>query len=326
MSANRPKATLLAPLLFAAALFAAPAVASAAATDVSITTNLKTLTVRAATNSINYVTVSADVPGDKVLISDAGSGVATNDAPCTTPTPGTIACPLGQLDKIEVTLNNRDDRATVTGLVPASIPTSIDGGSNNDVLIGGRGPDTLIGGSNNDVMDGGPGADTFRGGSGTDTVTYASHRFGVTASIGGRSGQDGGAEDGPPAHADTINGDVENLAGSPHSDLLLGDRHNNSLLGLAGNDFLIGEGGNDYLNGGADIDFAAGNSGTDFIDGGPGADFLRGNHGNDLLLARDGERDFSLKCGGGRDRLVRDAIDPHGKSCSHRRHRHKHRH
>lgn len=307
------------------AALAAPAAASAAATDVSITTSLKTLTVRAATNSTNFVTISADLPGDRVLVTDAGSGVATNDAPCSTPTPGTISCPLGQLTKIEVTLNNRDDRATITGLVPASIPTSLDGGTNNDLLIGGRGADTLSGSSNNDLMDGGAGRDTFRGGSGTDAVTYASHLTGVTASIGGRSGQDGGATDGPPGGADTINGDVENLVGSRATDLLIGDRHNNSLFGTAGNDFLVGEGGNDYLNGGADVDFLLGNTGGDFLDGGPGADLLRGNKDNDHLFARDGERDLSLKCGRGRDRLRRDSIDPRGKSCSHKRHRHKHR-
>lgn len=325
MSGNRPKIAFLAPVLCAAALLAAPAAASAAATDVSITTSLTTLTVRAAANSTNSVVISADVAGDKVLVTDAGSGVATNDAPCSTPTPGTIACPLSKLTKVEVTLNNRDDRATVTGLLPASIPTSLDGGSNNDTLIGGRGTDTLSGSSNNDYMDGGPGPDTFRGGSGYDTASYATRTTGVSASIGGRARFDGGAPDGAPGAADTINGDIEALVGGAGPDFLLGDHHANSLFGLDGPDFLVGEGGPDSLNGGAGDDFLIGNTGNDTVVGGSGADSLRGNKDFDRLFAFDGERDTSLRCGKGRDRVFRDRIDPRPHSCSrHRHHRHRH--
>lgn len=317
--------TLLGGACAASAALAVPALAAAAVTDVSINTSLKTVTVKAATNSTNVVTVSADVPGDKLLITDTGSGVATNDVPCSTPTPGTVACPLGALTKIDVTLSNRDDRATIDRSVPSTIPTSVDGGSNNDVLIGGLGADTLSGGSNNDFMDGGPGPDTFRGGSGIDDVSYQSHTSGVTASIGGKSKQDGGAEDGPAGAADTINGDIENVLGGPGSDLLVGDKHNNSLLGLGGPDFVIGEAGNDYLAGGDGTDFVAGNTGGDLLDGGAAPDILRGNKDNDFLLARDGVRDLSLRCGPGLDRLRRDSIDPHGRSCRpHRRHHHRH--
>ena len=325
MSGNRPKIAFLAPVLCAAALLAAPAAAAAAATDVSITTSLTTLTVRAAANSTNYLTLSADVPGNRVLVTDAGSGVATNDAPCSTPTPGTIACPLDKLTKIEVTLNNRDDRATVTGLVPASIATSLDGGSNNDTLIGGNGPDTLIGSSNNDFMNGGPGADVFRGGSGFDTVSYSNRGTGVSASIGGRSRFDGGAPDGAPGAADTIDGDVEALVGGSGPDFLLGDRDANSLFGVDGADFVVGEGGADTLDGGAGDDFLVGNTGNDTLFGGSGADSLHGNRDFDRLFAFDGERDASLNCGRGRDRAFRDMIDPRPHSCSRHRHRH-HRH
>jgi Ca2+-binding RTX toxin-like protein len=318
--------TLLGGACAASAALALPALAAAAVTDVSINTSLKTVTVKAATNSANTVRVSADVPGSLLLVTDTASGVATNDLPCTTPTPGTVACPLGALTKIDVTLSNRDDSGTIDRSVPAKIPTSLDGGSNNDTLIGGLGEDALSASSGNDFMDGGPGPDTFRGGSGTDTVSYQSHSSGVAASIGGHSKQDGGAEDGAPGSADTINGDVENVIGGPGSDLLVGDKHNNSLLGLGGPDFLIGEAGHDYLAGGDGTDFLVGNTGNDLLDGGGSPDILHGNRDNDFLFARDGVRDISLRCGPGLDRLRRDSIDPHGRSCfPHRRHHHRHR-
>jgi Ca2+-binding RTX toxin-like protein len=304
------------------ALFAVPALAAAATTDVSISSSLKTLTVRAANNTTNAVVVSADVPGDKVLIRDT-AGVATNDVPCSTPTPGTIACPLAALTKIEVSLGNQNDQGTIAPSVPAKIPTSLDGGSGSDLLTGGLGSDAMSGSSGNDSEAGGPGPDTFRGGSGFDIASYQDHSGGVTASIGGASKQDGGAEDGPPGAADTINGDIEAIIGGPGPDLLIGDRHNNSLLGMAGADFLIGEAGNDYEAGGDGVDFLAGNTGGDFLDGGPAPDILRGNRDNDFLFAVDGTRDLSLRCGPGLDRLRRDSVDPRGKSCKpHRRRRH----
>ncbi len=302
-------------------LLAVPVFAAAAASDVSISSTLKTVTVRAATNTTNNVTVSADVPGDQILIHDT-AGVATNDVPCSVLVPGTIACPLAALTKIEVSLGNHNDQATIAASVPAKIPTSLDGSSGNDLFIGGPGADAMSGSSGNDSESGGPGPDTFRGGSGFDIASYQDHSGGVTASIGGRSKQDGGAEDGPPGAADSVNGDIDALIGGEGSDLLVGDRDANSLLGMGGPDFVIGEGGNDYLNGGVGVDFVAGNTGGDFLDGGPDPDVLRGNRDNDFLFARDGVRDISLRCGPGRDRLRRDSVDPRGKSCRpHRRHK-----
>ena len=317
--------TILGGACAVSALLAVPALAAAAATDVSISSSLKTLTVRAATNTTNAVVVSADVPGGKVLIRDT-AGVATNDAPCSTPVPGTIACPLAALTKIEVSLGNQNDQVTISPTVPARIPTSLDGSSGNDTFTGGPGADTMSGSSGNDSESGGPGPDTFRGGSGFDIASYQDHSGGVTASIGVPSKQDSGAEDGPPGAADTINGDIEAIIGGPGPDLLIGDRHNNSLLGMAGADFLIGEAGNDYLAGGDGVDFLAGNTGGDFLDGGPAPDILRGNRDNDFLFAVDGTRDLSLRCGPGLDRLRRDSIDPRGKSCKPRHHSGHRRH
>ena len=46
----------------------------------------------------------------------------------------------------------------------------MDGGSDNDTLIGGAGDDTLLGGSGDDTLVGGDDADSLRGGIGNDTL------------------------------------------------------------------------------------------------------------------------------------------------------------
>jgi Ca2+-binding RTX toxin-like protein len=300
-----------------AALLAAPALAAGAPTNVSINSSQSILTVRAAANSINVVQVSANLATGRIGVSDTASGVVTTDPVCTSPAAGIVTCPLGQLTKIVVRLNDLADRAEIGGSVPSSIPASLDGGPGNDQLFSASAADVLAGSSGNDFMDGGPGPDSFRGGSGNDTASYATRTTGVLAQIGVSNGS-GGAPDGPPGGADTIWGDTENVIGGAAADFIVGSARANSLIGGDGDDSIYGKRGNDFIDGGPGSDFLVGNRENDRIVGGSGLDRLRGKLGFDRLFAVDGERDISLKCGPGRDRLFRDAIDPRGKSCKRR--------
>ena len=61
-----------------------------------------------------------------------------------------------------------DDMIDASGV--AGIPLILDGGDDDDVLIGGSQNDTLLGGDGDDVLIGGPGVDTLEGGNDANVV------------------------------------------------------------------------------------------------------------------------------------------------------------
>ncbi|MCB1490235.1 MAG: beta-propeller fold lactonase family protein, partial [Rhodobiaceae bacterium] len=125
----------------------------------------------------------------------------------------------------------------------------LQGGADNDLLLGLNGKDvladdvgndTLKGGLGNDFLSGGAGVDSLFGGSGDDTLN------------GGADGDNLSGEDG---------NDV--LIGGAGSDTLDGGNHNDVLIGGVGADTLVGGFGDDELAGGLDFDTLALNSGTE---------------------------------------------------------------
>jgi Ca2+-binding RTX toxin-like protein len=349
-----PSLTRLLVLAIALAALAVPAAAAGSTTDVDLTSSNQTLIVNARGSERNLITVNADsgIAPTALLVTDAGAGVDTDDPLCSVAAPGTISCPIAALNRVDVNAGNLDDTVQIGPQVPASIRATPDGGSGNDGLISGFGNDTLSGSSgndtllggpgsdllaggsgndflvgqegadslggdqNNDLLDGGPGPDSMRGGTNFDAVSYAAHSSGVIATIGGFTGTDGNGEDGPPGAADTIDGDVEAIFGTPGADFLGGNGDPNTLIGGDGSDTLLGGARDDQLFGQGGSDRIAGQNGNDLLKGGGARDRLNGGFGADLLKARDGVRDKRLNCGGGRhDRLRRDHRDPHGKSC-----------
>jgi Ca2+-binding RTX toxin-like protein len=333
---------------------ALPSAALASSTDVDLTSSNQTLVVTARGTERNVVSVTVDSAAAPtvLLVTDTGPGVDTNDVLCSKPSAPVVSCPIGAVNRIDVNLGNQDDYAFTQTTVPATIRSTLDGGSDNDVAVGGLGNDTVSGGTgndsiyggpgndalngdtgndalfgeagldaldgdqNNDLLDGGIGPDSFAGGANTDTVSYADRSSGVNATIGGFTGGDGGPEDQGAGGGDTINTDVESLSGGFGPDTLGGSAGANQLVGGEGNDYIYGLAGGDSIFGYGGADVLQGNDGNDLVNAGKGHDKLFGGAGDDILKAKDGKRDPKIACGGGRgDRRKRDKHDPQGKSC-----------
>src|SRR5262245_8094198 len=186
-----------------------------------------------------------------------------------------------------------------------------------------NGNDQLNGGSQDDLLMGFGGADTFNGAGGTDTVSYEAAPTAVRADLGNPA-----TNTGTDAVGDTYTS-IENLIGSQFNDTLVGNAQGNVLTGGLGADAMIGGAGNDTyfidnagdtvtenpgegtdtvnasinfglganvenltLLGSADLqgygnalaNTITGNSGNNLIDGGAGADLMIGSAGNDTYF------------------------------------------
>ena len=88
--------------------------------------------------------------------------------------------------------------------------------------------------------------------------------------------------------SDSIEGDVENVVGTPHNDLLRGDGKANILQGGEGDDFVDGGGGADSIEAGNGNDAAVGGDGNDLLLGGEGGDQLDGEGDDDDVRGEGG--------------------------------------
>lgn len=196
---------------------------------------------------------------------------------------------------------------------------NLTGGSDNDTLVGNDGPGTLNGGPGNDTLDGGGGADHIIGGDGLDVASYAGRSGSVSVDLEASGGA------GEPGENDSIDPDVEGVAGGAGNDTIAGSEGVNLLFGGGGNDTLagrggedqifggdgndaesgdagsdtvVGDGGDDTLQGGADPDGLNGGEGNDQLDGGPGNDVFIGGPGNDTAMYSSRTKDVDVTLDG----------------------------
>jgi Ca2+-binding RTX toxin-like protein len=202
---------------------------------------------------------------------------------------GTITC-TGRVNGIEANLGAGNDELTIGASVPHAVPSTLEGGTGSDKLVGGpandvlyagedHDPDTLEGGSGNDVlygvnifhpkkdsgpatMNGGPGSDlmiggqpcdgdTFDGGAGAnDSASFARIHNPGVAVEATIGGEVLDPDAGVGCTPGHIDSSTEKIEGSPGNDILTGDNGPNTLLGRGGNDKLDGKGGVDDCNGG----------------------------------------------------------------------------
>lgn len=131
-----------------------------------------------------------------------------------------VECPDTGIERIEVRLGLLGSDVRIR----ADLPTKIDGGPGDDLIVGGPSEDAIDGGYGQDILAGGPGADLLRGGADKDLVTYNDRiaadgtllprRSGVRMQIGRPDWSGSGDE------RDTIERDVEQLQGAAGADRL----------------------------------------------------------------------------------------------------------
>jgi Ca2+-binding RTX toxin-like protein len=274
---------------------------------------------------------------DVVTVGDDGIAANGLSRISTTGTSETVdfTTPLGSLTIFGGAGN---DTITVGNLDSGAFPTTVDGGTGNDSIVGSIAADLLRGGTGNDTLSGGDGADTLsgeadndllNGDGGTDTIFGANGDDTINAGTGadrvfagaGADQVNGGAGDDQlfgDGGGDTIFGadGLDLIRGGDGADLLSGDAEDDTLFGDQGFDTITGGSGNDLVDGGTENDVISGLSGNDTLTGGNGGDNLTGGLGDDVLSGGLGfdvlsgeEGNDTLSGGNGNDTLSGGADD-----------------
>lgn len=174
-----------------------------------------------------------------------------------------IGVTVSLLDPTKNTSDAAGDRYTsIENLIGSNFADTLQGDSNNNVILGGGGADSLDGGAGDDSFEGGDGADFIDGGSGMDLISYADSASAVSVLL---SNGIHGSGSGGSATGDTF-ANIENIIGSAFDDILGGSDAQNRILGGLGKDTLYGGSGEDHLEGGVGDDYLDGQAGFDYAD------------------------------------------------------------
>ena len=305
-----PKPLLLLAAAAAAALTALPAAAQASTLELVG----DTLTFRAASGEVNFVTISGgegrlSISDDALNEAPAGCERIDVGYPWQCPVPG----------RVKVELGDGSDRGFVMHDAPA-IPISYDGGEGADDLKSVRtAPVTLAGGGGNDKLESEDGGDVLEGGAGADELIGAAGDDQLRGGDGddllkpdvykdGNDLVDGGAgfdrvedwSDDPSRAQRPVSVTLDNVANdgrSGESDDVRSVEHVRSFAGIKA---VMGD-GDDKVEvyaatdkGDSDVQTLGGNdvltsgNGRERLDGGAGSDRLEGGFGDDVLIGGPG--------------------------------------
>jgi len=176
-------------------------------------------------------------------------------------------------------------------------------GAQNVRIAGGLGNDTIRGGDEDDLIEGGFGADKLYGGAGADgligsrpgpTFLYGEEDGDLLAAGGGCAG---GALVGGPGRDDASFAETPAHPGVLHVSF---PAHAAWIDAIPNCHKVHLSPTNEDMEGSFDWDILIGDNRPNAILGQPGADWFYGGGGDDVIDARDGTRDFSIQCGGGR--------------------------
>jgi Ca2+-binding RTX toxin-like protein len=229
--------------------------------------------------------ITATLPGGDLLITGLAVNVVVDGFEPT-------------IDTVRIEGLAGDDIVDASAVGAGSPVLVLDGGTGNDILLGGAGNDNLTGGDNDDVLLGNGGADVLDGGTGDNIViqdginvtTGIVSVFGdaldntitISRDAGGAILSNGVAIPG----ATVANTAVIRVFGMGGNDTIRFNEANGALppaalYGGAGLDTLTGGSGSDLLFGGINNDTLLGEGGFDLLFGGSGNDTLTGGDGDD---------------------------------------------
>jgi len=117
-------------------------------------------------NKPDTVIINGTGGNDAVSITGTTAGLSVIGLPATVNVVGSEPA----LDQLIINMLDGDDALEATGLQDGVIKLIVDGGRDNDVLVGSAGADTLLGGEGDDVLNGGPGLDVLDGGPGNNVL------------------------------------------------------------------------------------------------------------------------------------------------------------
>jgi Ca2+-binding RTX toxin-like protein len=246
-----------------------------------------TLVFTAAAGIANDTYFSETAPGT-VEVSTYGDPATSVPANCTDISAGATAKEFSCTGVTAVSASTLDKGDYIGAYGLTMIPAMLDGGADDDYVVGGNGSDTLNGGGGDDYLEGEKGADDIHGDGGFDSVYYSSSGptpAGVPVSVT----LDDAANDGRQGEeSDNVHSDVEDVS-----------------VNGTGAAVITGTAGTNSLSGG---------DGNDTIDGGAANDFLYGYGGDDNIQARDGFAD-RVSCGAGNDTATVDTLDVVSDTC-----------
>lgn len=252
----------------------------------------------------HVLTVTGDNAANTITLSVENGKIAVNG----------VATTLEANNEAEIVVNALagDDTVTATALAAANYKSmSIDGGEDNDVILGGANADVVNGGNGNDTIVPAKGEDVVNGGPGNDVMTW--NPGDGSDKDKGEAGADevlvnGGAADevfhyGPDDAFEAGTGvlferaspapfkiefDAETLTikgneGVDTMSPLAGELVNRTALALDGGE------GNDEITGADTADTLNGEGGNDTLTGGKGADTDHGGVGNDKMIWNNGD-------------------------------------
>jgi Ca2+-binding RTX toxin-like protein len=117
-------------------------------------------------NSSDTIIVNGTAANDAVNVNGSGGSVSVTGLTATVNILSSVAAD----DRLIVKTLAGDDVVNASGLPDGLIGLTVDGGENDDVLVGSGGNDTLLGGLGDDILSGGPGVDVLDGGPGANVI------------------------------------------------------------------------------------------------------------------------------------------------------------